>query len=47
MAACFAVLITAGTTTGGVDFGISLIYLVVGVPVAFVFWYRPLYNGIK
>jgi hypothetical protein len=46
MVACFANLLS-NANTGDSDFAISLMYLIVGVPIAFVFWYRPLYNAVK
>ncbi|KAI8826960.1 scamp family-domain-containing protein [Fimicolochytrium jonesii] len=44
--AAFSLLVTK-VSTGGNMFGISLLILLVGTPVAFVFWYRPLYNGVR
>ncbi|KAJ3151487.1 Secretory carrier-associated membrane protein 5 [Geranomyces variabilis] len=44
--AAFSLLVT-NASSGGVTFGISLLILLVGTPVSFVFWYRPLYNGVK
>ncbi|KAI8922258.1 scamp family-domain-containing protein [Powellomyces hirtus] len=44
--AAFSLLVT-GAASGGVTFGISLVILLVGTPVSFVFWYRPLYNGVR
>lgn len=40
-------LMLAKATAGGGNFGVSLIILFIGTPVSFVFWYQPLYNGIK
>ena len=28
-------------------FGISILYLVANVPLSFLGWYRPAYNGLK
>ncbi|KAJ3163469.1 Secretory carrier-associated membrane protein 5 [Geranomyces michiganensis] len=44
--ACFSLLVT-NASSGGTTFGVSLLILLVGTPVSFVFWYRPLYNGVK
>ncbi|KAI9206298.1 scamp family-domain-containing protein [Polychytrium aggregatum] len=44
--ASFSILVTKGESGGG-TFGLSLIILLVGTPVSFVFWYRPLYTGVK
>ncbi len=52
--ACFAVLVAPATQDGavkvensGATFGISLLIMLVGIPVSFVFWYRSLYKGVK
>ncbi|KAJ3041942.1 Secretory carrier-associated membrane protein 2 [Rhizophlyctis rosea] len=44
--AAFSCLVTKGEN-GGAQFGVSLIVMLVGIPVSFVFWYRPLYMGVK
>ena len=33
--------------SSGTSFGIALAFLLVGTPVAFVFWYRPFYRATK
>ncbi|KAJ3296964.1 hypothetical protein HK104_001009 [Borealophlyctis nickersoniae] len=45
-AAAFSCLVTKAESAGG-TFGVALIVLVIGTPVSFVFWYRPLYTGVK
>ncbi len=48
-------MLVAPSTTGsnsrpegaGTTFGISLLIMLVGIPVSFVFWYRNLYKGVK
>ncbi|KAJ3096852.1 Secretory carrier-associated membrane protein 5 [Phlyctochytrium planicorne] len=45
-AACFALLIVKAESAGG-TFGLALIIMLIGIPVSFVFWYQPLYNGVK
>ncbi|TPX67052.1 hypothetical protein SpCBS45565_g04006 [Spizellomyces sp. 'palustris'] len=44
--AAFSLLVTKGEA-GGATFGLALIIFLIGTPVSFVFWYRPLYNGVK
>ncbi|RKO83585.1 scamp family-domain-containing protein [Blyttiomyces helicus] len=44
--ACFTVLVTKGEQ-GGSMFGVSLLIMAIGIPVSFVFWYRPIYTGVK
>lgn len=44
--AAFSCLVTKGEQ-GGSTFGLALVILLIGTPVSFVFWYRPLYNGVK
>ncbi|KAI9365549.1 scamp family-domain-containing protein [Zopfochytrium polystomum] len=45
--ACLAILVShpAGVTTGGRDFGVSIMYLFLVMVLAFYFWYRPVYNA--
>jgi len=31
----------------GETFGLSILYLVANVPLSFLGWYRPAYNGLK
>uniref|UniRef100_A0A3B3ZHX3 Secretory carrier-associated membrane protein n=1 Tax=Periophthalmus magnuspinnatus TaxID=409849 RepID=A0A3B3ZHX3_9GOBI len=38
---------TAGSTTHGVDFGLSILWFVLFTPVAFVCWYRPVYKAFR
>lgn len=38
---------TQSAGTSGVDFGLSLLYLVIGPFVSFVFWYRPFYYAVR
>ncbi|XP_072321720.1 secretory carrier membrane protein 2, like [Eucyclogobius newberryi] len=38
---------TAGSTTHGVDFGLSILWFVLFTPVAFVCWYRPVYRAFR
>ncbi|KAJ3055049.1 Secretory carrier-associated membrane protein 5 [Rhizophlyctis rosea] len=42
----FSCLVTKAEQ-GGSQFGVALIVMAVGIPVSFVFWYRPLYQGVK
>ncbi|KAJ3307942.1 hypothetical protein HDU76_004233, partial [Blyttiomyces sp. JEL0837] len=44
--AAFGLLINKAESAGG-TFGLALMILLVGVPVSFVFWYQPIYAGIK
>ncbi|KAJ3006612.1 hypothetical protein HKX48_009554 [Thoreauomyces humboldtii] len=44
--AAFCLLVT-NASSGGVTFGVSLLILLVGTPVSFVFWYRPLYKAVR
>ncbi|KAJ3086162.1 Ubiquitin-conjugating enzyme E2 G2, partial [Quaeritorhiza haematococci] len=45
-AASFSLLVTKAESAGG-TFGLSLVIMVVGIPVSFVFWYRQIYTGVK
>lgn len=40
-------LMTSKATGAGGNFGMALIVLLIGTPVSFVFWYKPLYDGVK
>jgi hypothetical protein len=40
-------LMAGKAESSGASFGIALIIMLIGIPVAFVFWYRPIYFGIK
>ncbi|ORY50096.1 scamp-domain-containing protein, partial [Rhizoclosmatium globosum] len=42
----FILLVNKAESAGG-NFGAALIMLVAITPVSFVFWYQPLYNGVK
>ncbi|KAJ3097897.1 Secretory carrier-associated membrane protein 5 [Phlyctochytrium planicorne] len=44
--AAFA-LVTQKAEAGGTTFALSIVILVAGIPVGFVFWYRPLYKAVK
>ncbi|KAI9355953.1 scamp family-domain-containing protein, partial [Zopfochytrium polystomum] len=44
--AAFGLLI-AKAESGGGTFGLALVIMLVGTPVSFVFWYQPVYNGVK
>ncbi|KAJ3350727.1 hypothetical protein HDU83_009455 [Entophlyctis luteolus] len=43
---CFLLLINKAESAGA-NFGASLVMLLAITPVSFVFWYQPLYNGVK
>ncbi|KAJ3210917.1 hypothetical protein HDU82_007145 [Entophlyctis luteolus] len=43
---CFLLLISKAESAGA-NFGASLVMLLAITPVSFVFWYQPLYNGVK
>lgn len=48
MIGCLAILVSpsqATDPTAGTNFGISVVFLLLGVPLSWVFWYRPLYNA--
>ncbi|KAI8927040.1 scamp family-domain-containing protein [Entophlyctis helioformis] len=42
----FSLLVTKADAAGG-TFGVSIAMLVIGTPVSFSFWYKPLYDGVK
>ncbi|KAK7693514.1 hypothetical protein QCA50_003082 [Cerrena zonata] len=44
MVACIFLLIS-GASGGGSDLGSSIGYIVVILPLSFLLWYRPIYNG--
>ncbi|KAJ3097898.1 hypothetical protein HDU97_004476 [Phlyctochytrium planicorne] len=44
--AAFSLLVVKAENAGG-TFGLALVIFLVGIPVSFVFWYRPLYSGVK
>ncbi|KAI8811630.1 scamp family-domain-containing protein [Cladochytrium replicatum] len=44
--AALGLLIIKAEGSGG-TFGLSILILLVGAPVSFVFWYRQLYDGVK
>lgn len=46
LAACLALLIVKADSAGG-NFGLSLVYFLVGTPVSWNFWYQAIYNGVK
>jgi len=31
----------------GVDFGVSIALMILGIPISFVFWYRPFYVAVQ
>ncbi|KAJ3025272.1 UNVERIFIED_CONTAM: hypothetical protein HDU68_007317 [Siphonaria sp. JEL0065] len=41
------ILLTSKAESAGGNFGAALIIFVAVTPVSFVFWYQPLYNGVK
>jgi len=43
---CLAYMIVGGDS-GGVTFGLSLLYLVINTPLSFVCWYRPIYKAFR
>ena len=46
--AAFALLVgDAEPIHEGETFGLSILYLVANVPLSFLGWYRPAYNGLK
>ena len=46
--AAFALLVAdAEPIHEGETFGLSILYLVANVPLSFLGWYRPAYNGLK
>ncbi|XP_044135806.1 secretory carrier-associated membrane protein 2 [Bufo gargarizans] len=44
--ACLAYFISA-SDTGGVDFGLSILWFVLFTPCAFLCWYRPIYKAFR
>ena len=40
-------LLASQAEGSGATFGISLVIMLVGIPVAFAFWYRSIYVGVK
>ncbi|KAI0748152.1 scamp-domain-containing protein [Daedaleopsis nitida] len=44
MVACIFILIS-GSSNGGSDLGSSIGYIVLIMPLSFLLWYRPIYNG--
>lgn len=44
--ACLAYF-TSNTETGGVDFGLSILWFILFTPCAFVCWYRPIYKAFR
>ncbi|XP_040198899.1 secretory carrier-associated membrane protein 2 [Rana temporaria] len=44
--ACLAYF-TSNSATGGVDFGLSILWFVMFTPCAFVCWYRPIYKAFR
>ncbi|XP_058502271.1 secretory carrier-associated membrane protein 2 [Solea solea] len=43
--ACLAMFIT--DSSGGIDFGLSILWLVLFAPCSFLCWYRPIYKALK